>query len=445
MIYNFGRNVKFEPKHYYIPHTEAEILDILNRHKNGKVRVRGSFHAWNGGVQSEDVLINVDFVDQIKLVEENDVTYAIVGGGCKLESLVKFLESKNLAVPTMGGIMKQTVGGLASTATHGSGRSSFSHYLSEVRIAAYDSLTGKAKIYEYKDGDELRAARTAIGCMGVIVSVKMKVIPRFWVTEHLRKYQTLDEILALENEWPLTQFGLIPHNWSFVAFQRQTTHNEPNAWEKIRAFMVRIRDYVFIEVFPHVLLKLFLMFRNSNNLVKWYYDFLPRLLLNVNVTNLDYKGLTLHIRHHYQFRHLEMEIFVPEEHIREVVSTIRALTKQFADEGKYVHHYIFFFRKVLSDDTLISMTAGNKAYYSIGVFTYHEEDDRTPFYEFAKVLATVMNQKYNARLHWGKYIPLNHVDIAKLYPEMDKFKSICKKVDPNGVFQNDFTQKVLGN
>ncbi|MBX4191605.1 MAG: FAD-binding protein [Candidatus Doudnabacteria bacterium] len=441
MIRNFGHNVKFEPKHYYTPHSESEVLDILNSHKNGKIRAHGSFHAWNGGIKSEDVLLNLELINHIKLVEEQGESYAVVGGGCKLQDLVRYLEKKSLAVPTMGGIMKQTVAGLASTATHGTGRSSFSHYLSEIRIAAYEN--GKAKIFTYSSGDELRAARTAVGCLGVIVSIKIKVVPRFWIQEQLRKYETLDQALALEHEWPLTQFGLIPYSWKFVAFQRRIA-SEPSQWQKFRALFARMRDYLFIEASPHALLKLILTFPNRKKSVLWYYNFLPKLLLNVDITNIDYQALTLHVKHHYQFRHLEMEVFVPEEHIRAAAKTIRDITQAYSDSGKYIHHYIYFFRKVLPDDTLISMTAGDKSYYAIGVFTYDKEQNRKAFYEFAHTLAVELNQKYGARFHWGKYIPLDHHDLTRLYPEMDKFKELCRNMDPQGVFRNDFITEKLG-
>ena len=47
MIANFGGNIQFTPRHFYAPITEAEVLDILDRHAAGKIRVVGATHSWS--------------------------------------------------------------------------------------------------------------------------------------------------------------------------------------------------------------------------------------------------------------------------------------------------------------------------------------------------------------------------------------------------------------
>jgi hypothetical protein len=463
-IRNFGRNVSFSPKAFYRPSTEREVLEILDRHKAGQVRVSGATHAWNAGIASHDAFVNLMNLEGIKIVNENGKNYAVVAGGTKLEKVIRYITDHNFMIPAMGGIMQQSVAGLASTSTHGTGNSSFSHFLAEIRIAAYDE-NGNAKIFTYSDGDELRAARTAVGVMGVIVSVKIPLIPRYFLTEISTTAQTLDEALAQEAEWPLQQFAAIPHAWTFLMFKRKVV---PTLGSKLRATMMRFRDVISIEFLPHALLKMVLWFR-SDKLVVDYYKFLPKLLFDVTTTNEDYKGLTLHTRRHYRFRHVEMEIFVPEPHIRETYKTIREIVDWFAGtshelslelkhklsqagllekvlqvHGKYTLHYTIFFRKVFPDDSMIGLTAGHQNYYAMGFFTYHKESKRAGYYLFTETMAHVLNKFYHARLHWGKHFPLTHQDVGHLYPEMEKFKSVCKKTDPHGVFQNDFTKKIFG-
>lgn len=45
------------------------------------------------------------------------------------------------------------------------------------------------------------------------------------------------------------------------------------------------------------------------------------------------------------------------------------------------------------------------------------------------------------RLHWGKHFPLGFTDICPLYPEMEKFRELCARNDPNGVFRNSYTAR----
>jgi xylitol oxidase len=52
---------------------------------------------------------------------------------------------------------------------------------------------------------------------------------------------------------------------------------------------------------------------------------------------------------------------------------------------------------------------------------------------------------FDARPHWGKVFTAGAADITPLYPRMDDFRSLRDRLDPNGVFVNDWLrQRVLG-
>jgi L-gulono-1,4-lactone dehydrogenase len=115
------------------------------------------------------------------------------------------------------------------------------------------------------------------------------------------------------------------------------------------------------------------------------------------------------------------------------------------NRGTYVQYYPFFFRRILPEDTLISMASGAaEPYFSISVFTYLAPEQRQPYYVFCEWLARATNKIFGARLHWGKHFPLSVVEIAPLYPDLQQFKQFCRAVDRNGVFANDYTKRVLG-
>jgi hypothetical protein len=177
----------------------------------------------------------------------------------------------------------------------------------------------------------------------------------------------------------------------------------------------------------------------------------------------------LTVKHHY-FCHEEMELFVGESKLADAVEMLRGVTELFAgsaravpagieqrlraiglyDEllahrGQYVQHYPFFFRRVLPEETLISMAASmTEPSYSISIFTYDRPGRRNQYYTFCSFLARALNRLVAARLHWGKHFPLQHVDMAPLYPEMETFRAFCQRNDPDGVFRNRYTARVLG-
>lgn len=93
---------------------------------------------------------------------------------------------------------------------------------------------------------------------------------------------------------------------------------------------------------------------------------------------------------------------------------------------------------------MISMASGSESYFSCSVFTYNEPEDRKAYGDFCSWLARATHKMSGARLHWGKHFPLGASEMANVYPELDKFKGLAQAVDPNGVFRNQYTDRVLG-
>ncbi len=471
-ITNFGGDTNFVPRHRYTPKDEAEVLEILERHAGGRIRALGSLHSWSDVTVCEDVALDMRYFDQVEISRNEDGTvWATVGGGCVLERLLRALrEQTDSTVPAMGVITEQTIAGAISTATHGSGQPSMSHYIDMVRLAAYDPDTGKAKIFEWNGGPELRAARCSLGCMGIILSVRFRCIPDFLVEETVVRRETLEEVLADGANYPLQQFMLVPYRWTFFAFQRRKVATVAEGRKSRLAPLYRAYYLLAIDLSLHVIVKGLLSRLGSPQRVRFFYRrVLPRLTLQ-NVTVVDRSKSMLTLQHDL-FRHEELEIFVPARHIREATELIRHVTTVFAglsdaptdrtaselsrigmldslkaSRGAYTHHYPILFRKVLPDDTLISMTSGSdEPYYSISFFTYHEPGQREEFYQFVDLLARILVRLYDARLHWGKHFPLAHADVAHLYPSLNEFREICRRTDPAGVFRNQYTERVLGH
>ncbi|TMQ13677.1 MAG: FAD-binding protein [Deltaproteobacteria bacterium] len=210
-IVNFGGNVAFTPRHRYAPRSEAEVLAVLDRHAGGTIRVVASLHSWSDDVVCDDVILDLRHFDRVVVETRDGETWATVGAGCVLgDALAQIRAAADATLPTLGAVTVQRMAGVVSTATHGSGRSSFSHYMAALRVAAYDPQTGKARVFELAGGEELLAARCALGALGVILEVRFRCVPAYHVAETLVRRATLDEVLADEPRFPLQQFVLVP-------------------------------------------------------------------------------------------------------------------------------------------------------------------------------------------------------------------------------------------
>jgi len=470
-IANFGGNVRFTPRHFYEPRTEDEVLAILDRHAHDRVRVVGSRHSWSEAIVCHDVIIDLTHFDQVTLTETAaGEVRATAGGGCRIDRLLSEIQSRSgCTMPTLGLITEQTIAGAISTATHGSGRHSLSHYMQEIRTAAYDEATGKARIYVWNSGDELRAARCAVGCLGIILSVTFRCVPKYLISDRLERCRSLDDVLAGEEEYPLQQFYLVPWLWDWFAQRRKTAIDEPRSRF---ADLYRRYWYLGIDLGFHLFVKLLVSVLRSRLLVRFFYRWLMAPAILKNVTIVDHSDRAL-IMEHELFRHMEIEIFVPARHVREAADFVRdvlcacdspraALSERTeqalrrhglvdalaALRGTYTQHYVVTFRRVLPDDALIAMTAGapttraDEPWYAISFITYSEPRDA--FRGLAKFLLASMIRLYGARPHWGKYCPLTQDEAAALYPQLEEFRRIARGVDPEGVFQNEFVGRVLG-
>lgn len=465
MIVNFGGNVHFTPRHLYVPETEEEVLAILGRHARGKVRIVGARHAWSPAIVSDDALVDLRRFNFVQIERGPDgVVWATVGGGCRIKRLLRQLHAlSNATIPSLGLITEQTIAGAISTATHGSGKHSMSHYVEELRVAAYDAQ-GRACIHVFKQGLELQAARCALGCMGIILSVRLRCVPKYEVEETLVRCASLDDVLAAEDAYPLQQFFFIPHLWGYFAQRRRATpaFRPRRRWT---AKLYRVWWFLLIDVALHWIIKLTAAFFKGPRLVRFFFRrVLPPLILK-NVTVTDHSERMLVMAHHL-FKHLEMELFVPAKQIGPAMEYVQAVLAAFdrrdatvpesiaatltgigmlgellSLRGSFTFHYPVAVRRVLPDDAFLSMSGGTEPYYAISFITYVEQ--RGPFLRLASFLARSMTRLFQARPHWGKHFPLSGSDVARLYPQLGEFRRTCLQVDPNGVFRNDFTQGVL--
>ena len=224
--------------------------------------------------------------------------------------------------------------------------------------------------------------------------------------------------------------------------------------------------FVSMDVGLHLVFKLLAMVRRSRTLT---HAFFRRVMPYALLEGKAFVGRSDDILtwRHELFRHFEMEVFVPQEHVAaaaaflaevlkvcdgaesgpaaeqgRLLESIGMLDELRALQGVYTHQYPVCIRRILRDDTLISMASGEEeAWYSFSLITLQQPQDA--FRSMADFVARSMSLLFRARLHWGKYFPLDRQLTEQAYPRLGEFADICRRFDPHGVFQNDFTRRVL--
>ena len=465
-IANFGGNQRWYTR-CYAPASEAEVLDILTRHTGVTIRVTGSGHSWSDIAANADIALDLSALNSVTPITTNAMDLVRVGAGCRLQDLLDRLHAAtDRTLPTLGAIKKQTISGAISTGTHGSGRQSLSHFVASLRAVVFDPSTGHPVVREFTEGPELLAARCGLGCVGIILSVDLHTVPKYMVVETIRTYRSIEEIIAAFAANPLSNFLLSPYGWIFTMFERKPVEREaPTLGSTLRAWLFRLFSFIVLDVFFH----LFVIASRiaGPRAIKALQTMVPHTLPKGHLRIDDSEHILT--SHHYLFRHEEMEIFVSEADLPRAIRFLRASIEIFADvdtvcpeefqavladtgfseviaakRGSYVHHYPLFCRRVPPDETLISMTASvEEPMYSISIFTYDRPGRRDAYYAFCSFLAHSLLKLVNARLHWGKHFPLEYADIARLYPRLEEFRTLCVAHDRNGVLRNGYTARVL--
>jgi FAD/FMN-containing dehydrogenase len=466
---NFGRNVAIEARTVFVPETKDDVLRCLQEHRDREIRVLGSLHSWSEAALPGDIALDLRHFNHIELVADagNAGARVDVGGGCTIDRLLDYLrEDGRYTLPVYGIVGKQTIAGAISTATHGSGRSSMSQYVVAASVAAFDDKFN-AQIYRWEQGDQLAAVRCGLGCTGVILSVRLQLERDFQIEERGQWFDELKPLVEVAREHPRTQFYLMPWSWRWYAQLRRPVDPAVTRAPGIVARVLRLFRLAVIDGLLHGAIRYLASTARRRQHLPWLFKNVIPKLAPPGVRVVDESRRLLTMRHDL-WTHVECEIFVPADTLLVAAALVEwalrccggeerpsntdvvvehfgaRLVSEIDDlRGEYVHDYVITFRRVLRDDTMISMTSGNiDEWYAISLITHQPELRR--FLRVSRFLAKTMARTLGARPHWGKIVPLQTEETAALYPRLSEFRQFCASIDPAQVFVNDFARLMLG-
>lgn len=500
---NFGHEVQFEAARYIEPKSPDALIRDLAAHPDKTVRATGSRHSWNRSMVSYDTIVDVKHLDHVAVTEGNDSGegHVTVGAGCSVDRLIEELGKKGLTLPTHGILGKQTIAGAISSATHGAGRSSMSHYVNAVTTVCFAPLSSDADssesapgggsaetagepapaqpvVHTWRDGNDIRAARCALGCMGIVTEVELSVEPAYFIREVTCRYDDFSEALVDNEGYPLQQFYLAPVCWKWFGQRREKIEqNTVGSPSRQNAWRYRLLRTLAVEWFMTGAIRALALFDSLRPLLRWFCRHIVPKIIGTRSEVVDQSHRILMMRHD-RFRHVELELFVPARELPGAVKFLEALLRYCDDRsqepneatwkiikehsspgeidqlaGNYLHHYPVTFRRVCRDDALISMSANVDAtgaggeeesedWMAISLISFHRK--RARFKQLARFLARTMAGEYRARPHWGKWVPLDGEELERLYPGLRQFRAQCRRVDPEGVFRNEFIRRRLG-
>lgn len=133
-------------------------------------------------------------------------------------------------------------------------------------------------------------------------------------------------------------------------------------------------------------------------------------------------------------RFTEMEYAIPRENGREALQRVidlvrrRSLPIMFPIEVRFS----------APDDSFLSTAYGRDTCY-IAVHQYAGME----FESYFRAVEEIMDD-YAGRPHWGKRHYQTAATLRERYPQWDRFAAVRDRLDPDRVFLNDYTRRVLG-
>ncbi len=388
---NWSGSLRFTPDRIEEPESEEALAALVRRaaDEGRTVRVAGKGHSSSPLVETEDTLVSLTNIRGVELhdVERNE---AWVRAGTTLKEAGEALLDAGLAMHNLGDVNVQSIAGAIGTGTHGSGEKleNLSAMLTGVRMA-----TAAGEIAEYteeRDPEIIRAARVALGALGIYVSLRLRLMPAFrlhrreWCSSIEACIDNLDRLIG-ENR-----------NFDFYWYPRSDE--------------VKLRTLNLPGKGPGGL--------PFARLLKESVDWSARIISKTRDLKFD-----------------EMEYFLPAENGVPCFWEVRRRVKEY--HRRYVGWRVLV-RTVAPDDAFLSPAHGRQT-----ITVSIHQNNTLPYWEYFRDIEPILRY-YGGRPHWGKKHALKAVDLHPLYPMWEKFGEIRRKMDPTGVFLNSYLRALIG-
>jgi FAD/FMN-containing dehydrogenase len=395
---NWAGNVVATPARIERPDSiEAVQSLVADAARSGQtVRVAGAGHSFAPICATDGLLLDLSGLSGAIAIDP-DRARATVYGGTRIAALGQPLFDAGLAVPNQGDIDVQTIGGAIATGTHGTGRSfgSISSFLIGCQLV---TATGDLIVVDESDLETLRAARVSLGTLGVMVSVTLQLVPAYKLRRRsfpLAWDEALRQWPEIEADSRNPEFWWIPPLDTSVVKVFAETDEEPTGTPSA-------------QLHPPGTIERYL----PPDGVDWAWKVYPA------------------VREH---RFVEMEYACAINRGAQAFAAVRGLMLSRHPDVKWAVE----FRTHAAEDAFLSVTQGE------GAITISVHDGAEgPHWNFFREAEEIFRQ-FDGRPHWGKLNFLDPNELEGIFPLLDRFVAVRRRLDPDGIFLNDYLRPIL--
>lgn len=421
-----GRYVA-SPTNFYAPTSLAELQQIVTTHARERktIRLTGAAHSFSPVAMPDYSALSLHYMRGLIDVDAANGT-ATFHAGTYLYEIGPLLAQHGLALSNMGDIDTQTLGGVISTGTHGTGVT-LGSFSSMVTRWGFVNGFGEYVSHTRGDDDVSKALHVSLGILGVLVDVTIRVVPLYSLHYTSEKSDFNEELAQFHDtirsnrhaEWfyfpgseriQVKKMNIAPLTMQTTAqrkrqqFQLQLVENN--------AFSAICKLCAWQPKLSHSMSALSARFVSNDSRTDVSYHVFP------TPRNVKF---------------VETEYAIPLEAFSDCM---RAVHDMFKKRQFHVNFPIEC-RTTCGEDGFLSPTQNRESAF-IAFHMYKGGDEAAYF----RAVHTLM-QQFDGRAHWGKVNAYTYESLQMLYPQLDTFLHVCQQHDPHNIFLTPYFKQLF--
>ncbi|KAG8807645.1 D-arabinono-1,4-lactone oxidase [Serendipita sp. 399] len=417
---------------------QCRLIFQLAHREQRTVRIVGEGLSPSDLACTSDFMLRTTRMNKLRVVDP-EKQFVVCDGGIRLEDLERELATHQLALRNLGSISMQAMGGVITTATHGTGI--------EFKVLGDDVLSLSLLLADgtlvycsrYENEDLFKATLCGLGSTGLVVSVQIRVEPAFRLRES-QETRPFDEILDnlddIVHQAQHVRLWWYPQNESVrVCSADRTVESTPERPEA--------SSKSFITTFlTHHLVEFFLFLARFWPLLAYYIARYVAWMESAPKVVVGESGSIL--RADCRFAQHTTEWAIPYEHAKACLLHLKEWlkTEPYSPNGTYPNFPIEL-RFSAPDDIWLSPAFGRRTCW-IGIIQFKPYGLPVRYQELFRRFEEIMTS-FEGRPHWAKPHHLGPPQLRQLYPHFDDFVRVVERVDPMGMLRNENVRRhILG-
>ena len=474
---NVGGNQSSTPRLSFWPESLEDLITIVRQAEadGTTVRALGSGHSWSDVARTDDLLVYPQQLNRPLVLDDyglrDDLAFprerlVRVQSGMTIREINAFLDAHGLAFFNLGGFDGQTIAGVTSTSTHGSGinfgplsdfirsielvGSGGKVYRIEPSVASGRALTDAARFAQahpdaahwelIQDDTTFRAVTVGMGCMGLIYALVLGVRTAFQLRETRTPLTTWTEIKeSLKDgriratpehyEFVLNPYEVDGKRLCLVTTRVETT--QPGDGE--RNLFVRYRSILEIgALWARILAWI------APQSLKRMIGTAIEALVDKDYTEKSFK--VFHIGEANYLPAISAEFAVPVEGDA-YLAAIDRLIEVAEEVGRQERLYLsapVAVRFVKGTDSLLSMMHGRDTCMLEVIALAGVKNSPRIMQRIEEALIPL-----GVRPHWGQINNITKERLAAMYGDrLATWQAVRRRFDPRGTFASPFTRRV---